>query len=95
MDFISDGTWWTFFLVGIVIYFFQRFYKPFMKTGRPNWALIISASKLFLVLIAFFVFGWKGGVGIIVALYLLENTTSIIISAFSSKIKDSNVNPQN
>ena len=85
MDFISNGTWWTFFLVGIVIYMFQRFSQLQMKTGRPNWALIISAAKLFLVLIAFFVFGWKGGVGIIVALYLVENITSIIVSVLSSK----------
>ena len=87
MNFMSDGTWWAFFLAGIVVYFFQRFYKPFMKTDRPNWALIVSSSKLLLVLITFFVFGWRGGVGLIVALYLLENITTIVISVLSSKTK--------
>ncbi len=85
MDILSQGTWWAFLLIGIVVFMFQRFYKPFQEVRKPNWELIIYVVKLILVLIVFFVYGWKGGVAVMVALYLFENIFGIIMSLLSAK----------
>ena len=77
MDFLSTGTWWAFFLLEVVLFIFQKYYKPRQGMPLSKWRVISYSAKLLLVLIVFFVFGWKGGIGLMVALFLLENLVEI------------------
>ena len=77
MDFLSTGTWWAFFLLEVVLFVFQKYYKPRQDMPLSKWRVISYSVKLLIVLIAFFVFGWRGGIGLITAIFLLENLFEI------------------
>lgn len=70
MDFLSNGLWWMFFVLGALSYFISSFGHHGRGTISPQIEAIGGLGLIVFTVLAFLFSGWRGGIGIILVLFL-------------------------
>lgn len=70
MDFLSTEIWWVFFILGALSYFISSFGYHGRGTRSSQIEAIGGLGLIIFVVLTFIFSGWRGGIGIIVALFL-------------------------
>ena len=70
MDFIYTGIWWTFLALGVLSYFISGFGNHGRGTLSHRIEAIGGFGLIVFTILTFIFSGWKGGIGVIIALFL-------------------------
>jgi|GEM_PF-1652751 len=78
MSFLSDSIWFLFLLAALIVILLQKFYFEPKTAEKPKAGFFGHFAKLFIVSITLSRYGWNGGVGIIVGMFILQEFIEII-----------------
>lgn len=92
MGFLSTGIWWVFFVLGALSYFISSFGHHGRGKRSPKIEAIGGFGLIVFVILAFIFSGWKGSVGIIVALFLWVVVAERILWLIFRKLMPSAIN---
>ncbi|MDQ1327560.1 MAG: hypothetical protein QG641_843 [Candidatus Poribacteria bacterium] len=86
MDFLSTGKWWIFLVLSYLSYFISSF--GYHGRGRMSQKIeAVGSGIMTIFIILTFVFsGWKGGVGIIVALLIWVRIAEQLVKLLLRKL---------
>jgi hypothetical protein len=70
MDFLSTIMWWVFFVLAALSYFISSFGHHSRGLKSPQIEAFGSFGMVFFIILTIVFSGWKGGIGIIVALFI-------------------------
>jgi len=70
MVFLLTGIWWMFFILGVLSYFVSSFGHHSRGSRSPLIEAIGGFGLVVFVILSFIFSGWKGGFGIVIALFL-------------------------
>lgn len=79
MNFLSTGAWWLFFILGALSYFISSFGHHSRGLKSSQIEAIGSFGLVAFVVLSFIFSGWKGGLAIIIALFLWAVITERIL----------------
>ncbi|MBN2456576.1 MAG: hypothetical protein JXB29_08610 [Sedimentisphaerales bacterium] len=68
MDFLSTVMWWVFFIIAALFYFISSFGHHTRGTKSPQIEAFGSFGMVVFIILTFVFLGWKGCIGIILAL---------------------------
>jgi hypothetical protein len=86
MDFLSTGKWWIFLILASLSYFISSFGHHGRGTISPKIEAIGSAIMTIFIILTFIFSGWKGGIGIIVALLIWVTIAEQIVKLLIRKL---------
>lgn len=70
MVFLLTGIWWMFFILGALSYCVSSFGHHGRGSRSPQIEAIGGFGLIVFVILSFIFSGWKGGIGIVIALFL-------------------------
>ncbi|MBW8042238.1 MAG: hypothetical protein FVQ85_19870 [Planctomycetes bacterium] len=70
MDFLSTTIWWAFLILAALLYFVSSFGHHGRGTISPHIKAFGIFGMLVCIILTFIFSGWKGGIGIIVTLFI-------------------------
>ena len=92
MDFLSTAIWWVFLAIGALSYFISSFGHHGTGAKGPQIEAIGGFGIVVSVVLTFIFSGWKGGIGVIIALFLWAIVAEGILWLIFRKLMPSAIN---
>jgi len=86
MDFLDIKTWWVLLILELIAYFLMRLIQYGRGASKNTIEITTGLIQLLVVILAFILVSWKGGLAIIVAVLLWSFPTEFIVYLIYKKM---------